>query len=232
MASARIADKRITLDYMTRDGHSLVYQGLATMVRVAQGDNLKLAMEAAQWLVAYGEQVCAEKRKPVEAAQQAKALGQTRAGLIEELRGLYTKALGEPLVVDATVEPEPPARRQFLFPAQPDVPGRGVVRAAHAPVLRELADQVLVQPAPNLLGKGLVFRRDLKFHSSRSAFRSPPGRLKAPPSLVARSLLLSPGDAAPSSSLTPGEQPGPGARRAGPGGNRGCRTSPRRPWPA
>lgn len=92
------------LDCMTKDGYALLQQGLATMVRVAQSEDLKHAMAAADWLVRYGEQILAEKRvKPVP----EKALYQSREGVIAELRGLYAKALGEaPLIVEASAESE------------------------------------------------------------------------------------------------------------------------------
>jgi hypothetical protein len=106
MVKARISGQPAVL----RDGDYLVQQGLRTMVKVARGSNLKIAMEAAEWLVSYGEQILAEKRRLVP-EERAKRLSQTREGLIQELRGLYAKALGEPLVVEATVEPADPGGR-------------------------------------------------------------------------------------------------------------------------
>src|SRR5262245_25334078 len=89
-----------------RDGYQLVMQGLATVVRVAQSEELKYALPAGQWLVTYGEELMREK-KAAQRPQQLQAPS-TREQVINELRGLYAKALGSaPLVVEAQPVPEP-----------------------------------------------------------------------------------------------------------------------------
>lgn len=101
------------MDCVHRDGYKLIMQGLATIVRIAQSDELKYALDAGEWLVAYGENLLREK-------QQAKLQGKpafhttSRDQIIAELRGLYAKALGEaPLVVEAEAETveDPPRPR-------------------------------------------------------------------------------------------------------------------------
>lgn len=91
---------------MRRDGYKLIMQGLATMVRIAQSEDLKYALPAGQWLVEYGEGVVREKRV-TKVEVQAREMT-TRDSVIAELRGLYAKALGEsPLIVDVEPEAQP-----------------------------------------------------------------------------------------------------------------------------
>lgn len=100
------------LDKCNRDGPSLVMQGLATVVRIAQQDkNQRLALSAGQWLVQYGESIIARQReqkaielKRIEALPTAS--GGEREAILNDLRGLYAKALGSsPLVVEAQPDP-------------------------------------------------------------------------------------------------------------------------------
>lgn len=99
------------LQCCTRNGYALVMQGLATVVRVAQSEDLKYALPAGQWLVDYGEGLMREKQAQ-KAVLQVPAPS-SRESVIAELRGLYAKALGaSPLVVqaesvEATAEPIP-----------------------------------------------------------------------------------------------------------------------------
>lgn len=108
------AEEWSVLDKCSRDGPNLVMQGLATVVRIAQQDkNQRLALAAGQWLVQYGESVIARQReqKQIELKRIA-ALPQAneREKIVEELKGLYAKALGSSsLVVEAEAEPEPGA---------------------------------------------------------------------------------------------------------------------------
>lgn len=89
---------------MNRDGYRLVQQGLATMVRIAQSDDLGRAQSAAEWLVNYGESVIREKRV-TKVEVQARQLNE-RESILHELRGLYAKALGPtPAIVETVAEP-------------------------------------------------------------------------------------------------------------------------------
>lgn len=97
--------------YYYRDGHKLLMQGLAAIVRVAQSADHKHALAAGEWLAAYGERLIAEKA--AAKAQPVKAYAANRDQIIAELRGLYAKALGEaPLVVEVEAESEAVAQDQ------------------------------------------------------------------------------------------------------------------------
>ncbi|HXA24400.1 MAG TPA: hypothetical protein VNW90_19105 [Acetobacteraceae bacterium] len=103
MPTARINGAQVQLDYVPRDGYGLVAHGLASLVRIAQSPDhrqAKEAMQAAMYLVEFGERLLAEKaaRQP----EPVKAFQQTRSDLLNDLKGLYAKALGPaPLVVEA-----------------------------------------------------------------------------------------------------------------------------------
>jgi hypothetical protein len=108
MPSARIGSINVPLDTMPRDGYGLVSQGLATLVRVAQGPDAKLAMAAALALIDFGEKLLAQKasRQP----EPVKVFQQSRSELLQELKGLYAKALGPgTLVVEAEAAESVPA---------------------------------------------------------------------------------------------------------------------------
>ena len=98
----RINGEQRQMDWCSRDGYRLVMQGLASMVRIAQSDDNKHAIAAAEWLVAYGENVMREK---AVLKAQAAVPPLDRARILDELRGLYAQALGKmPLVVEASAE--------------------------------------------------------------------------------------------------------------------------------
>lgn len=101
----------IQLQRCERDPHRLLGQGLATIVRIAQGESSKIALEAGQWLVQYGEGLMRERMAAKLAAGQAQpGLGppSDRQAILDELKGLYAKALGpSTLIVEAEPEPEP-----------------------------------------------------------------------------------------------------------------------------
>lgn len=111
MATARLKGEQVPLDIMHRDGYRLVHHGLANMVRLAQAEDLKVALQAAQWLVAYGEGLIesqkASARLEKARIDAAKGHPADRAALIQELKGLYAQALGQgSLIVETTAETE------------------------------------------------------------------------------------------------------------------------------
>ena len=92
------------------DGRKLVSCGLSALMRIASRTDSKQAIGAALALVEIGERILMQQSardpKPVERFQQ------TRAELIQELKGLYAKALppAPPLVVDQTPADTPENR--------------------------------------------------------------------------------------------------------------------------
>ena len=60
---------------------------MATVVRASQSENMRMALEAGKWLVAYADNLVR-----LESAESKPAMD-TRAKVIAELRGLYAKAL-------------------------------------------------------------------------------------------------------------------------------------------
>lgn len=108
-SSARIKGEQVPLDLMDRNGYRLVQHGLANVVRVARSEDLKAALAACQWLVAYGEGLIeaskAKARLETARIEAAKGHPGDRAQLISELKGLYAQALGSgALIVEATAE--------------------------------------------------------------------------------------------------------------------------------
>src|SRR5215813_10711754 len=96
------------------DPYRLLHQGLCAVVRVAQCDDPRYALQAGEFLVEYASNALRlrEERKALRQAVPAPAAtGGTREQVIAELRGLYAKALGTaPLVVEAQpVKAEEPA---------------------------------------------------------------------------------------------------------------------------
>lgn len=81
-----------------KDPKGLIEHGLAIMIRVSYSEDQEIAMQAAKWLVSYGEAV-AREIKPAKTADKAD-------DLLANLRGLYAKALkaSPDLVVEATSE--------------------------------------------------------------------------------------------------------------------------------
>ncbi len=61
-----------------------------------------------------------------------------------------------PAVLAGPGQAEPAGRRELLVPPDADVPRLGVVRAAQAAVLGELADEVLVEPGAHLAAEGVL----------------------------------------------------------------------------
>lgn len=104
MGSARLKRDWMPLDFCApKDGYGIAAHGLANLVRLSQSQDpkqVKEALQAATFLVEYGERVMAQKA--ARAPEPVKAFQQTRSDLLLELKGLYAKALGTPpLVVEA-----------------------------------------------------------------------------------------------------------------------------------
>jgi hypothetical protein len=88
-----------------RDGHALISEGLAAMVRLAKGKESRAALAAASFLVEYGERLLLQRA--ASSPQPVAAYQKTRAEILDELKGLYAKALppAAPLVEAETAEP-------------------------------------------------------------------------------------------------------------------------------
>ena len=100
----------------SRDGWQLLRQGLASIVRVAQGTNAKEARLAGEWLVAYGERL--EQERILARNSRSKAVqaydAESRDKIIDNLKALYAQALPSSAaqqVVEVTPEPEPAPER-------------------------------------------------------------------------------------------------------------------------
>lgn len=95
------------MEKCARDGYALLRQGLHTIVRIAQQEtDNKHALLAGQWLVQYGEELYREKAaKAATESMRVLAPPSDRETILNELKGLYAKALGSSnLIVEA--EPE------------------------------------------------------------------------------------------------------------------------------
>ena len=107
-----------------RDPVRILHQGLCAVVRVAQSDDARWVFEAGKFLVEYATHEIERKealkaaelaRHPMKRLEPAGAVltgvgADSRAALLDELKGLYAKALGPaPLIVEAEPEPSQPA---------------------------------------------------------------------------------------------------------------------------
>lgn len=87
------------------DPRALIQHGVATMARLCESENQGIAMEAAKWVVNFGQNLQAVKRSGPKEDHEV---------VVAELRALYAKALPQnrkpeqpPLVVEAeSEEPE------------------------------------------------------------------------------------------------------------------------------
>jgi hypothetical protein len=87
----------------------LLEHGVAVMVMCSRDADRRVAMHAAEWIVAYAQGLLAEqreRRREERAIETRVPAIDTRAQVIEELRGLYAKAAlpaaEQPLVVEET----------------------------------------------------------------------------------------------------------------------------------